>query len=226
MRQERLAANHKQAEEHKNALGATGSTTQMKPGPQDMDNRFFQTGTRSLAGGRSAPQYSFGSISELAAPRYVPGMEVELLGRDSPGPGTATAKIASVGGQLEKTTAARKVPVFGFGKSTNERVQPRVQETAGPADTVCDRKVLEFTRLKRTPAASFASPTDTELFKSSSAASLHGLVGLLHPSRTPGPGTYVIKNQIEGNSGTTIRPEPQPSPQPEPQPEPEPQPQP
>ena len=152
--------------------------------------------------------------------------QVELLGRDSPGPGTATAKIASVGGQLEKTTAARKVPVFGFGKSTNERVQPRVQETAGPADTVCDRKVLEFTRLKRTPAASFASPTDTELFKSSSAASLHGLVGLLHPSRTPGPGTYVIKNQIEGNSGTTIRPEPQPSPQPEPQPEPEPQPQP
>jgi hypothetical protein len=166
MRQERLAASHKQAEEHKSALGATGSTTQMRPGPQDMDNRFFQTGTRSLAGGRSAPQYSFGSLSELAAPRFVPGMEVEaprpnpnpnpspnsnpypypypypypnpypnpipshnpeqveLLGRDSPGPGTATAKIASVGGQLEKTTAARKVVRVGVG--VRARVTVRV----------------------------------------------------------------------------------------------------
>ena len=187
------------------AVGAIGSTTQMQPGPCDLDNRFFQTGTRSLAGGRSAPQYSFGSMSELAAPRYVPGMEVELIGRDSPGPGTATAAIASVGGQLEKTTFVRKVPAYGFGKSTNDRVKPRVVESSGPADTVVDKRVLEFTRIKRTPACSFASPTDTELFKSSSAASLHGLVGLLHPSRTPGPTSYLIKNQIEGNSGTLVQ---------------------
>ena len=177
MRQERLAASHKQAEEHKSALGATGSTTQMRPGPQDMDNRFFQTGTRSLAGGRSAPQYSFGSLSELAAPRFVPGMEVEaprpnpnpnpspnsnpnpypypypypypnpipshnpeqveLLGRDSPGPGTATAKIASVGGQLEKTTAARKVVRVGVG------VRARVLKTtvARKVPALCSRPV-------------------------------------------------------------------------------------
>ena len=205
MRSDRMAANRLQAAAQLDALGALGSTTQMRPGPADLDNRFFQTGTRSLAGGRSAPQYSFGNISELAAPRYVPGMEVELIGRDSPGPGTATAAIASVGGQLEKTTFARKVPAYGFGKSTNDRVKPRVVESSGPADTVVDKRVLEFTRIKRTPACSFASPTDTELFKSSTAASLHGLVGLLHPSRTPGPTSYLIKNQIEGNSGTLVQ---------------------
>ena len=39
-----------------------------------------------------------------------------------------------------------------------------------------------------------------------SAASTHGLVGLLHPSRTPGPGSYVVKNVVEGCSGNVVQP--------------------
>lgn len=205
MREARMRANHIRAAAQADTMH--GLSTVTAPGPQDIDNRFFQTGTRSLAGGRNAPHYTFGSISETAKPRYWPGAEVELMGQVSPGPGTATHDISSVGGQLEKTTFARKVPAYGFGKPTNDRVKPRVVETSGPADTVVDKRAYEFTRMRRTPACSFASPTDTELFKSSTAASMHGLVGLLHPSRTPGPTSYSLKSlgMTEANAGTLVQ---------------------
>ena len=38
------------------------------------------------------------------------------------------------------------------------------------------------------------------------ASALQGLVGLLHPARTPGPGTYKPKNiGLEGNAGTCVQ---------------------
>ena len=100
----------------------------------------------------------------------------------------------------------------GFGNSKASRFKEpslRNQELAklaGPADTVVSKRSLEFTRIRSTPAISFASPTDTELFRSRSSASVHGLVGLLHPARTPGPGTYKPKNiGLEGNAGTCVQ---------------------
>ena len=37
---------------------------------------------------------------------------------------------------MERTTFARTVPAYGFGKATNDRVKPRKKDCAGPADTV------------------------------------------------------------------------------------------
>ena len=112
------------------------STTQMQPGPCDLDNRFFGTGTKSIATSgklkRSSPQYSFGNLSETAAPRYLDkGMEVELLGRDGPGPCTATSNIASVGGQLEKTTFTKRVPACAPRPAAN-RANPGPARSPGP----------------------------------------------------------------------------------------------
>ena len=214
MRKERMAANHVQAEKQaKQAQGEKMSTTSMAPGPAQFDNRFFGTGTKSIATAgkpkRSAPQYSFGNLSELAAPRFLDkGMEVELLGRDSPGPATAHSAIGSVGGPIEKTTLARRVPAYGFGNATGARFKEPKGTDQSPNPTTYDvsKRIMEFTRMRSTPAFAFASPAEKELFRSHSAASTHGLVGLLHPSRTPGPGSYLVKNVVEGCSGNVVQP--------------------
>lgn len=183
-----------------------------EPGPTSYDNRFLETGQLGPGGkyarvGRckAPPAYSFGTRAEHQLPR-VPVDEtgkcltVEIVGKESPGPGTA---LQSLGSReiLDKTGKFPRQPAFSLGHLVKDVLNKDVLYRPGPGETHAEDRQLQLTRYKSAPAFSFGTKRFQEIREQEKKDLLQQKKdGIVKPStadaayarrnRGPGPTTY------------------------------------
>ena len=180
-----------------------------EPGPTAYDNRFYEMGQLGVGGkyGRigtkkAPPSYTMGNASETALPRVLDkSLMIELKGIVSPGPGTATSRLASRE-VLDKSGKYSRQPQWSMGASLADPFGKEAASKPGPADTFADDRQMSLTRYASAPSFSFATASYQEIYnqdKARTKAAAEGKPGTAppatrlsyhHPGRYPGPCTY------------------------------------
>ena len=222
LHQDKMAVRHKmEAEALKNGeVSMRDIERTSEPGPTSYDNRFLAIGELGPGGKyarvgskKAPPMYSFGNLSETKLPR-VPAdeagkpMTVELIGKISPGPNTASPALGSRE-VLDKTGKFPRAPSYSIGHLVNDVLNKDVLHRPGPGETHASDNQLSLTRYKSAPQFSFASSNYKEIHAQEKAAALQRKSGkpgtadatvgrdrysLTHSARGPGPTSYNHSN--------------------------------
>jgi len=214
LHREKLTLRHKMEAEGK--IGSRPTMREVErasePGPTSVDNCFFTMGQLG-PGGRFArvgtkpapPAHTFGNLSENALPRVLDkALMVEIMGKISPGPNTASPNIGSRE-VLDKTNQYRRSPSWSMGALVADPLNKEALSKPGPGETHAEDRQMELTRYHSAPSFSFASSTYQEIRAQEKAALKEAMkkphtaggspiaqerLSFNHSSRLPGPWTY------------------------------------
>ena len=214
LQQEKMAVRHKmEAEALRNGETSMRDIERVsEPGPTSYDNRFFETGQLGPGGkyarvgkAKAPPAYSFGTRAEYQLPR-VPTDEsgkcltVEIIGKESPGPGTALQELGSRD-VLDKTGKFPRSASWSMGKLVPDISNKDILHRPGPGETHAEDKQLSRTKYPSAPSFSFGTRRFQEIReREQKALAEQRRAGVIKPStadaayarrnRGPGPTTY------------------------------------